>query len=248
MGSDAGAEQVVPPSPAGSGLFNGSGFMDGLKRTAGTISQKATDLAHQGLEKGKQLTADPRTKQVEGEALTAGKQILEEHKQQGLRTLDAGKRGDVQGVLANGLPLAAEAAMHANPIGLAITLAKPKVLDIALNHVPVEHQGTLRGAKNLVDTASSVTHLNIHGIGGSQLLQRAAEANLQQQPLANRGVGRPQSAETPPPPPAQASAFPRLDQQSMASAGATWTEFLKRKAIAANSASAPQQEVPKSKN
>jgi hypothetical protein len=253
MGSDAGAEQGVPPSPTGSGLFNGSGFMDGLKRSASTFSQKASDLAHQGLAKGKELAADPKTKQVEGEALTAGKQILQEHKEQGLRTLDAGKRGDIQGVLKNGLPLAAEAAMHANPIGLAITLAKPKVMEIAINHVPVEHQGTLKGAKSLVDSASAVTHFNIHGIGGAQqLLQRAADSGVQEQVAKIRGTGRTQPVEPPPPPassPPPPHAFSQFDQPDRAKMAANFDTFLKQQAkkSVADNGSSPPPDVPKNK-
>jgi hypothetical protein len=244
MGSDAGAEQTVPPSSTGSGLVDHSGFMDGLKKSANDLKQKATALAKQGLEKGRQLAADPRTKQVEGEALASGNQIIQEHKQEGIRTWDAGKRGDFKGVLANGVPLAAEAAMHANPIGLAITLVKPKVLDIAISQLPAEQRSTLTNARNLADGASGITHFNIHGIGGAQqLLQRAAEANVQQQVPNVRGTGR---IPTPEP-----TTFAAFDQQTVARAGAGFDEFLKRQAkktIVDNSVPQPPPNVPKSKN
>lgn len=190
MTNDAPADPGVPSSSPAPDLVGHSGFLDGMKKAFGTVRAKATDLVHQGVDKGRQIATAPQTRQIEGEALNAGKQIVEEHKQKGLAVVEAGKRGDVQGVLRNGLPLAGEMALKANPLGLLYTVGKDPALGIAMKHATPEQQAKLKGAATILDRASSVTHFNFKGIGsGSQLVRHVVDGEVHEQVASQkRGV------------------------------------------------------------
>jgi len=157
-------------------LFHSSGFMDGLKsgwnkvqsKTAEVahqgmeegrklanspagkhIQEKAVEAGHQGLEAGRKLANSPAGNQIQKEAKEAGHEVVEQHKKEGLGLVHGIKTGNINEVVRNGAPLAAEAAM--GPAGVAKVIVEHKLAEKAMNHVPAQDQESARKAQSVIE-------------------------------------------------------------------------------------------------
>ncbi len=157
-------------------LFDSSGFMDGLKHgwhkvqagaavvahqgmeegrklanshTGKQIQEKAVEAGHQGMEEGRRLANSPAGKQIQKEATEAGHEIVEQHKKEALGLAHGIKTGNINEVVKNAAPLAAEAAM--GPAGAARVIVEHKLAEKAINHVPAQEQESARKAQSVIE-------------------------------------------------------------------------------------------------
>lgn len=196
MGGDRASTKEVQPNSGqnsgGSSLFEGSGFMDGLKK----FGKGASDVAQKGWEKGKETVQDvrnseaagqildqgkkvinsPTTQRITGEVVEQGKQIGREKVQQATGVVEAGKRGDVNGVIRNGAPLVRDVLI--GPEALALKLAKDKAFDELIKNAPPEQRGQLREARRLFDKTSIITNPSISDLIESEVKRQARNQAL----------------------------------------------------------------------
>ena len=197
MGGDRASTKEVQQSSGqsnsgGSSLFEGSGFMDGLKK----FGSKAGEVAQKGWEKGKETVQDvrnseavgqivdqgkkvvnsPTTQRITGEVVEQGKQIGREKVQQATGVVEAGKRGDVNGVIRNGAPLVRDVLI--GPEALALKLAKDKAFDEVIKNAPPEQRGQLREARRLFDRTSIITNPNISDLVENEVKRQARNQAL----------------------------------------------------------------------
>lgn len=196
MGGDRSSTKEVQPNSGqngtGSTLFEGSGFMDGLKK----FGKGASEVAQKGWEKGKETVQDvrnseaagqivdqgkkvinsPTTKRITGEVVEQGKQIGREKVDQATGVVEAGRRGDVNGVIRNGAPLVRDVLI--GPEALALKLAKDKAFDVVIQNAPAEQRGQLREARRLFDKTSIITNPSI-----SDLIEREVKRQARNQAI-----------------------------------------------------------------
>ncbi|MGL1330309.1 hypothetical protein ACSTJ4_23600, partial [Vibrio parahaemolyticus] len=79
------------------------------------------------MQKAKEAANSPTGQAIQREAVHAGKDVYEQHKKAALGVAHGVKNGDVNEVVRNGVPLAAEAAM--GPAGAAAAIAKQKAAE-----------------------------------------------------------------------------------------------------------------------
>jgi hypothetical protein len=176
MGGDRTSTREVQPNSGqnngGNSLLEGSGFMDGLKKFgkgAGEVAQKGwekgketvqdvrnSEAAGQIVDQGKKVINSPTTKRITGEVVEQGKQIGREKVGQATGVVEAGKRGDVNGVIRNGAPLVRDVLI--GPEALALKLAKDKAFDVVIQNAPPEQRGQLREARRLFDKTSIISN------------------------------------------------------------------------------------------
>jgi hypothetical protein len=153
--------QATPEQSGGSSFWNHP-WVDKFKHGAAAIGHKASELGHKGLEEGKKIASHPTTKRIEGEVIAVGKEIGNEHLRQIHGAAEAGKAGDIQGVLRNGMPLAKEAVL--SPEALALKLAQDKGARLALQHAqgmqphPPKHDVSGKNAH------PALPHLTLDGV------------------------------------------------------------------------------------
>lgn len=196
MGGDRASTREVQQnsgqSSSGSSLFEGSGFMDGLKK----FGKGASDVAQKGWEKGKETVQDvrnseavgqivdqgkqvvnsPTTRRITGEVIEQGKQVGREKAQQATGAFEAGKRGDVQGVIRNGAPLVTDVLL--GPEALALKLAKDKAFDVLIKNAPPEQRAQLREAKKLFEKTSVITNPSISDLVENEVKRQARNQAL----------------------------------------------------------------------
>ncbi|MBX9949104.1 MAG: hypothetical protein K2Y39_08070 [Candidatus Obscuribacterales bacterium] len=191
MGGDRASTREVQQnsgqSNSSSSLFEGSGFMDGLKKFgkgAGEVAQKGwekgkeavqdvrnSDAVGQIVDQGKQVANHPTTRRITGEVVEQGKQIGREKGQQVTGVVEAGKRGDVNGVIRNGAPLVRDVLI--GPEALALKLAKDKAFDELIKNAPPEQRGQLREARRLFEKTSMITNPNISDLVEGEVKRQA---------------------------------------------------------------------------
>jgi hypothetical protein len=209
MGGDRASTREVQQNPGqsskgGSSLFEDSGFMDGLKK----FGNKAGDLAQKGLEKGKETYHDvrnsdavgqvvdqgkqvinsPTTRRITGEVVEQGKAIGREKVGQVNGVVDAGKRGDVNGVIRNGAPLVRDVLI--GPEALALKLAKEKAFDALIANAPPEQRGNLIRARQAFDKTQMISNPSISNMIEDQLKRQARDQAIDaaRDPQAQRRV------------------------------------------------------------
>lgn len=193
MGGDRASTREVQQnsgqSNSGSSLFEGSGFMDGLKKFgkgAGEVAQKGwekgketvqdvrnSEAVGQIVDHGKQVVNSPTTKRITGEVVEQGKQIGREKVQQATGVIDAGTRGDVNGVIRNGAPLVRDVLI--GPEALALKLAKDKAFDEVIKNAPPEQRVQLREARRLFDKTSIITNPSISNLIETEVKRQARD-------------------------------------------------------------------------
>ena len=183
-----------PPAPAGdsNSLFERSGFLDGMKNlrdTAGDVAHKGLDkskevisdvrnshAAGQVVDQGRQLINSPTTKRITGEVVHQGKEIGKEKAREVNGVLDAGKRGDVNGVIRNGAPLVKDVLI--GPEALALKLAKDKAFEMLIANAPPDKRGDLIRAKTAFDRTSQIKNPDISHLVEGQLKKQATDQAL----------------------------------------------------------------------
>jgi len=125
--SDRGSQAPAPNDDHS--LLQSSGFLDKIKHGTQALAHSTSQLLHKGLEHGKEIAQSPAAKNIEHQIVVTGKQIGDDHVRKARGLVEAGKAGDVQGVLRNGLPLAGEVIM--GPQAAAIKIAKDKATEAA---------------------------------------------------------------------------------------------------------------------
>ncbi len=163
----------------GKSLFEQSGFMDKLRSGTKYVTEGTKDLVHQGMEKGRQIADDPTTKKITGKVVEGAKEIYDEKSGKAINTYEAGKRGDVQGVLKNGLPLAKDVLL--GPEAAAAKIIKDKGYEAAMKAAPPEQRETLRKAKQAMDAAGRIANPDISGVAQSEIVKRASDPEIQRQ-------------------------------------------------------------------
>lgn len=140
--SDSAAAKPDPQT--GAALFEGSGWMDKFKHGAKTALEHGADLAKKGghmaaeagshvYQKGKEVAQNPTTQKITKEVVNAGSEIVHEQVANGKGVYQAGKNGDVRGVIEKGAPLAAAAAL--GPEAAIAGLVKKKGVEIVAEKV-----------------------------------------------------------------------------------------------------------------
>lgn len=196
MGGDRASTREVQQnsgqSNSGSSLFESSGFMDGLKKfgkSAGEVAQKGwekgketvqdvrnSEAVGQIVDHGKQVVNSPTTRRITGEVVEQGKQIGREKVQQATGVVEAGKRGDVNGVIRNGAPLVRDVLI--GPEALALKLAKDKAFDEVIKNAPPEQRVQLREARRLFDKTSIITNPSISNLIETEVKRQARDQAL----------------------------------------------------------------------
>ena len=196
MGGDRASTREVQQnsgqSNTSSTLFEGSGFMDGLKKFgkgAGEVAQKGwekgkeavqdvrnSEAVGQIVEQGKQVVNSPTTRRITGEVVEQGKQIGREKAQQATGVVEAGRRGDVNGVIRNGAPLVRDVLLE--PEALALKLAKDKAFDVLIQNAPPEQRAQLREARRLFERTSVITNPNISDLVENEVKRQARDQAL----------------------------------------------------------------------
>lgn len=120
--------------------------------TAKKIAGQVTDVAKDGLHKAQEVAHSPTTQKIAGQVAGAGEEVARDHMNKVHGVVDAGKNGDVKGVIRNGLPLATEVLM---PHAAAIAIAKDKGGKIVMDSVPAEHRDTAEKIKRATDLATT---------------------------------------------------------------------------------------------
>ncbi len=131
--------------------------------TAKKIAGQVSDAAREGLHKAQDVAHSPTTKRIAGQVAGAGEEVARDHMNKVHGVLAAGQRGDVNGVIRNGLPLATEVLM---PHAAAIAIAKDKGGKILMENVPAEHRdnvGKIKKATDLATTKPTLPNLIIQG-------------------------------------------------------------------------------------
>jgi hypothetical protein len=158
----------------GRSLLEHSGFLDRIKHGAVTLGHKAADVMHKGIHQGEQFAHDPKTQQVAHEvaheAMKAGTRVAHDHVKKVQGVADAVKRGDVDGVVRNGLPLVGEAL---SPHAAALKIAKDAAVDIAEQHASPQVRAEIEKRKAAADQNQNthikhIPHVIIDGITSSQ--------------------------------------------------------------------------------
>lgn len=132
--------------------------------TTNKIVEHATTAGKEVLHQGQEIAQNPTTKKIVGQVSTAGQEVAREHVDRVHGVIDAGKRGDVNGVIRNGAPLAGEVML--GPAAAAGIIAKEKGSQILLQNVPPEHRETVRKLKqgtDLLTTKPTIPNLIIEG-------------------------------------------------------------------------------------
>lgn len=115
------------------GLIHHSGSLDKMKNAGKTVLHGAEDLAHKGLDKGKELAHSKAGQKIGHEVVATGKEIGEKNVHSVKGVMEAGKHGDIGGVIRHAAPLVGEAAL--GPQGMVLKIAKDKALQAAEEHV-----------------------------------------------------------------------------------------------------------------
>lgn len=146
--------------------------------TTHRITGQIAEAGKEALHKGKEIAQSPTTKQIAGEVAVAGKDVARDHVNKVHGVIDAGQRGDIRGVLRNGVPLATEILA---PQAAALAIGKDQGGKILMGHVPAEHRDTVNKIKQATDLATSkptLPNLILQGAEqhtGKYLSQPAAE-------------------------------------------------------------------------
>ncbi len=172
-GDRAEGVQTPPPSTESSSLFGhvmgglkhlrdttGSVVKEGVHKgeelahspTAKKIAGQVSDAAKDGLHKAQEAAHSPTTKRIAGQVAGAGQEVAHDNMNKVHGVLAAGQRGDVNGVIRNGLPLATEVLM---PHAAAIAIVKDKGGKIIMDNVPAEHRDTAEKIKRATDLATA---------------------------------------------------------------------------------------------
>jgi hypothetical protein len=191
MAGDRPMDSATTPPPAESnGLF--AHAFDKIKHGATAVRDTTFGVVKQGVEKGQEIAHHPTTQKIVGEVTDAGKravhagqeaahsptsqriagQVVEagqevgrDHARKAMGVIEAGKRGDVNGVIHNGLPLASEVFL--GPLPTAAMLAKEKGGKILMENLSSEQREAarkLQGAAEIATTPTSqLPGLIIHG-------------------------------------------------------------------------------------
>jgi len=172
------AGSAPPPETHSSSLFGHA--MDSIKHSASVVRdttvsvvkkgvEKGQEIAHSptthkivgqvseagkdALHKGHEIAQSPTTKRIAGQVAVAGEEVAHDHVRKVNGVLEAGKHGDVNGVIRNGLPLATEVLM--GPAATAAMIGKDKGGKIIMDNVPAEHRDTVNKIKNATDLATT---------------------------------------------------------------------------------------------
>jgi hypothetical protein len=191
MAGDRPTDSATAPQAESSGLFAHT-FMDKIKHGATAVRDTTLGVVRQGVEKGQEIAHhqttqklvgevtdagrkavharqevvhNPTTQRVAGQVVEAGKEVGRDHARQAMGLVDAGRRGDVTGVIHHGLPLASEVLM--GPLPAAAMLAKEKGGKILMENLSPEQRETatkLQGAAEIATTpVSQLPNLILHG-------------------------------------------------------------------------------------
>lgn len=114
-------------------LIHHSGFLDKMKHAAQTATHAAGDLAHKGLEKGKELAHSQTGQKITHEVVSTGKELAQKNVRDAKGVVEAGKHGDIGGVITHAAPLVGEAAL--GPQGVLLKVAKDKAIHAAEGQV-----------------------------------------------------------------------------------------------------------------
>lgn len=131
--------------------------------TVHKIAGQITEAGKEALHKGKEVAQSPTTKRIAGQVTVAGEEVARDHVNKVHGVVDATKRGDVNGMLRNGLPLATEVLA---PGAAALMIGKDKGGKIIMDNVPAEHRDTANKIKQATDLATakpSLPNLILHG-------------------------------------------------------------------------------------
>lgn len=204
--SNADVQQAPPPQASGQNpnLLEQSGFLDRMRKvrdTAGDATRNGLDkgkevlnnvrnseAAGQIVDRSKQVINSPTTKRITGEVVEQGKEIGREKAREVRTVVDAGKRGDVKGVIKGGAPLVKDALL--GPEALALKLAKDKAFEVLLKNAPPDQRDELVRAKQAFDRTSRITNPRIAQQIEDQLMQQALDKALDtaSDPNARRNV------------------------------------------------------------
>jgi len=125
--------------------------------TTHKIIGQVTEAGKNALHKGQEISQSPTAQHIEGQVAVAGKQIAHDHVNKVNGVIAAGRNGDVNGVIRNGLPLASEVLM--GPAATALMIGKDKGGQIIMDNVPAEHRDTVKKLKDATDLATSKKNL-----------------------------------------------------------------------------------------
>ncbi len=188
----ADVQHTPPPASAGEGksLLERTGFLDGMKDlrdTAGDAARKGLDkggqvlnsvrnseVAGQVVDKTKQVINSPTTRRITGEVVEQGKEIGREKVREVNGVVDAGRRGDVNGVIRNGAPLVKDVLI--GPEALALKLAKDKAFDVLIANAPPDKRSDLIRARTAFDRTSQIVNPDISKLVEDQLKRQALDA------------------------------------------------------------------------
>jgi hypothetical protein len=150
-------------------LFHGSGFIDKWH----AVQKGATDLAHKGLEASRKFANGPTGRQIQKEATEAGKEVYDSHKQKVMGVVHGVQSGDIREVVKNGAPLAGEAIL--GPVPAATLIAKQKLAETAVKHLPPQHQETARKAQTIIEH-HGFPKVDLSGVIGAAARQQVRES------------------------------------------------------------------------
>jgi uncharacterized protein YkuJ len=163
-----------------------SGFLErarSLRDTAGNAAQKTfekgrevvTDVKNseavgQIVDQAKDAANSPTARRVTGEVVRQGKEIGREKTEQVRGVVDAGRQGDVQGVIRNGAPLVKD--VLAGPELFAMN----KAFDTLIATAPTpERRRQLESARRAFDRSSQIMDPDIIKLVEGQMKRQAAE-------------------------------------------------------------------------
>jgi hypothetical protein len=192
---DRAAVKDTPQNPGQGGassdgnLLERSGFLDrarSLRDTAGNAAKKTfeagrdivsdvknSEAVGQIVDKAKDVANSPTTRRVTGEVVRQGKEIGREKTEQVKGVVEAGKQGDVQGVIRNGAPLVKD--VLAGPELFAMN----KAFDALIANAPTqERRRQLESARRAFDRSSQIMDPDIVRMVEDQMKKQATDAAI----------------------------------------------------------------------
>ena len=168
--------------------------MDGLRKirdTTGNVVSKGVEKGKEVytdvkgseavgriVDQGKQVVNSPTTRRITGEVVQQGKEVGQQKVREVKGVVDAGKRGDVEGVIRNGAPLVRDVLI--GPEALALKLAKEKAFEALIQSTPPGRQReALRDAKRLFDKTSVISDPSLSRLVEEQLKRQAKDQVVQ---------------------------------------------------------------------
>jgi len=138
---------------------------------------KNSQAAGQILDQGKQVINSPTTHRIEGQVVEEGHKIYSQKQREVHGVVEAGRRGDVNGVIRNGAPLVESTLLK--PQVEAARIAKDAAFEILIANAPPEKRGELIRAKAMFDKTSQLLNPSISHLIEGQLKKQATDQALQ---------------------------------------------------------------------